>query len=151
MNRQSIKRFKQNAQAGFTLIELVVVIVILGILAATALPKFVDLSSDAYAAAAQGIAGGLSSANAVNVAGCAVNNSVVKTNVCVAITSCSQVGNLIAPVITFKSTKPDPTIAKGLYLVTDTAVTKGNTVSCAAVYGDGTTAGIAMAYSATGT
>ncbi|MFC1556182.1 type II secretion system protein [candidate division KSB1 bacterium] len=41
----------------FTLIELVMVIVILGILAATAIPKFTDLSQSAYKAAMNGTAG----------------------------------------------------------------------------------------------
>lgn len=53
---------KLQTTKGFTLIELVVVIVILGILAATAAPKFIDLTGDAKASIVEGVRGSLNSA-----------------------------------------------------------------------------------------
>ncbi|MGS3183445.1 prepilin-type N-terminal cleavage/methylation domain-containing protein [Aeromonas taiwanensis] len=52
-------------QSGFTLIELVIVIIILGILAVTAAPKFLNLQDDAKAAAAQGVQAALQSASSL--------------------------------------------------------------------------------------
>ncbi len=57
-----------NKQSGFTLIELVMVIVILGILSAIALPRFVDLQSGALTAAKKGMSGAVKSAHAIYIA-----------------------------------------------------------------------------------
>jgi len=70
-----LEKDMKQVQRGFTLIELVMVIVILGVLAAVAIPKFVDLKSDAQVAALQGVVGGINSASAVNYAARSANTA----------------------------------------------------------------------------
>jgi len=65
------------SQSGFTLIELVVVIVLLGILGVTALGKFQDLSGEAAQAAVEGVASEVSAASSVNYAKSLVGTAAV--------------------------------------------------------------------------
>ncbi len=59
MKTLNAKKIGRNRSAGFTIIELVVVILLLGILAATALPRFIDVTDEAYTAVTEGVYGGL--------------------------------------------------------------------------------------------
>jgi len=101
------------AQAGFTLIELIMVIVILGTLAAIAFPRFVDLSSEAENAL-EGVAASMGSASAMNYA-VRVASGRVKG---VPVADCTDVVNLL-----------DGGLPPG-YTVNTQAVAQGTTASC---------------------
>lgn len=74
-----ISHHTQAKPNGFTLIELVVVIIILGVLAVVAAPKFISLKSDAYASSMQGVAAAISSGKTMVYSACVISTSCDET------------------------------------------------------------------------
>ena len=96
-------------QAGFTLIELVMVIVILGILSAAAVPKFIDMKSEAQQASVDGAAGALTSASAINYA----SRQLATNNGTTAVSNCQHVANALDNGLDAKFQIPSAGISSG--------------------------------------
>lgn len=121
---QNQKGFTMQNQKGFTMIELIIVIVIIGLLAVVAIPKYVDMKTEAAKAQADGVYAAAQAATAVNFAG----NLVGKGNPLIT-TGATLLGAMDSPPAGW--TAADMTITASLngdpYTITVTAIETGST------------------------
>lgn len=141
-------------QSGFTLIELVMVIVILGILAAVALPKFVNLGGSARTSVIEGVAGSMRAANAQIYALAATSGQMGATG------SVTINGVVVKTAYGFAASLTDLTNAMTLQPASDFTITAGPPAavemanasapaSCEATYAASTGTGLDPTYGLT--